>query len=63
MRLAHQYEDFATVAYRLNLVPRIITVQEWIADGEDRIEILQLLLDLEREIVRAAKENELEEAA
>ena len=60
MKLAYAYEPFADVARRLDLVPRLITAQEWIADGYDREEIVGLLSYLEREVLRAIRENELE---
>jgi len=68
MRLAHSYDTFAEVSRRINLVPRLITAQEWLQDGYDREEVAGLLADLEREVARAIRENEeyddeLEDAA
>jgi hypothetical protein len=64
MRLAYYLESFSDVACRLDLVARLIWAQEWLLDGYDRDEIVGLLGDLEREIVRASRENEeFEEAA
>jgi hypothetical protein len=65
MSLAHCFDTFADVARRLDLVARVITAQEWLLDGADRDEVLDLLRDLERELVREIEENEaeLEDAA
>jgi hypothetical protein len=57
-RLAWPLEEFAVVARRLELVPRVVSASEWLLDGSDRDEVLGLLADLERELVRAIAENE-----
>jgi len=61
--LAEPFEDFATVARRLEIASRIVTAQEWTLDGADPYETACLLRDLERDVVLAAEQNELEDAA
>lgn len=65
IRLAYRLEPFADVSRRLDLVPRVVAAQEWLLDGADRDEIIGLLRDLERELVRAIEQNDepLDEAA
>jgi len=64
VRLAYACEPFGDVCRRLSLVPRIIAAEEWLLDGADPLEVIDLLHDLEREVVRAIDQcNELEEAA
>jgi hypothetical protein len=67
MILAHASEPFADICRRLNLVPRLIAAQEWLLDGADRDEVVELLANLERELVKAIEQKddyeELEEAA
>ncbi len=61
--LAEPFEDFADVARRLNLAARIVTAQEWTLDGADPYETACLLRDLERDVMLATEQNELEDAA
>lgn len=64
MRYAYYLEPFADVARRIDLVPRIISAEEWLLDGCDPLEVVDLLRDLEREAVKAIEQcDELEEAA
>jgi hypothetical protein len=64
MRFAFYLESFSDVARRIELVPRLITAQEWLLDGDDPHEVVDLLRDLEREVLKAIEQNgELEEAA
>jgi len=57
LRLSDPYEEFCSVARRMNLVSRVIAAQELIEEGSPN-EAHGLLRDLEDELLIALDQNE-----